>query len=242
MNGLMMRGLSFIPFMLRFIKRLFTRKNHVDFSAYNPSFIREELIKRCRIVVIDDERPALIDDLSNQGFAVDHDGSGNDTTKIEKNLYDLILLDFGGVGARFGRDEGLSLLRHIKRVNPATFILAYTSKSLKSDQSDFYRLTDATLQKDAGIADSFAKIESSLREALRVDRIWRALVEIGASGTGMKQEVEASVQEALRKRDIKLLEDTLRTKLSNNSGGELVSKLIDKMIDLVGKYTSGTKP
>jgi hypothetical protein len=107
--------------------------------------------------------------------------------------------------------------------------------SLASNQSDFYRLTDATLQKDAGIADSFAKIESSLREALRVDRVWRALVEIGANNSGAQQEIESSVEEALRKRDIKMLESTLRAKLSRNAGGELVSKLIDKFIELIGK-------
>jgi CheY-like chemotaxis protein len=99
-------------------------------SEYNPKLSRQELIRRARLLIIDDEKPQLIDDLKKDGFSVDYDAAGNDTAKIEKNLYDLIILDFGEVGKNFGKDHGLSLLKHIKRVNPAAFVLAYTSKSL----------------------------------------------------------------------------------------------------------------
>jgi CheY-like chemotaxis protein len=62
-------------------------------ASYNPQLTREELIKRCRILVIDDERPSLIDDLTRDGFAVDHDEKGDEVGRIERNLFDLILLD-----------------------------------------------------------------------------------------------------------------------------------------------------
>ena len=152
-------------------------------ADYNPHLTREGLQRRSRILVIDDQKPDLIIDLSNACFAVDHDSNGNDITKIEKNLYDMILLDFGGVGLRWGDDEGLSLLRHIKRVNPAPFVLAYTSKNLTPTQSEFYRLTDGTLYKDAGIQESLEKIEDSLRIAMDVERLWRATLKLALEKT-----------------------------------------------------------
>jgi hypothetical protein len=81
------------------MRNLFKRKN---LSDYNPNLSRPELIRRSRILMIDDDQPKLIEDLKADGFSVDYDPTGNDTAKIEKGLYDLIILDFGGVGAKFG--------------------------------------------------------------------------------------------------------------------------------------------
>lgn len=185
--------------------------------------------------MIDDQRPKLLEDLGKQGFSIDYDSTGDDTSKIEKNLYDLILLDFGGVGERFGKDEGLSLLRHIRRVNPAPFILAYTSKSLTSAQSDFYRMTDATLSKDAGIEESFSKIETSLREALNLERVWNALLTVGARDERSKKEMDRVLTSALKRRNIDLLSEHLHNRIGSAGNGELVDKLIGKMLDLLGK-------
>lgn len=79
---------------------------------------RTELVNRSRVLVIDDEAPGLLADLKEYGFAVDHasDFSAQLSNSIEQCQYDLILLDFGEVGTKFGDEEGLSLLKHIKAV------------------------------------------------------------------------------------------------------------------------------
>lgn len=152
-------------------RRLWTARS-ANIAQYNPQLTRDDLIHRCRILVIDDQRPALIDDLTRTGFSVDYDPSGDDMGNVEKPLYDLILLDFGGVGENYGKDQGLSLLWHIKRINPSQFVLAYTSKSLPPSQSsDFYKLTDGIMSRDAGIQESFEKLEESLKQTVKVDRI-----------------------------------------------------------------------
>jgi DNA-binding response OmpR family regulator len=138
-----------------------TRRKHID--ELRSPMPREELIRRSRVLFVDDERPTLIDDLKAAHFSAEHvaDIDNNNLDLIDRKLYDLILLDFGNVGKAFGRDEGLALLRHIKRVNPATVVLAYTAKALAADHSDFYRLADGVLAKDAGIADSLEKVASA---------------------------------------------------------------------------------
>jgi len=207
-------------------------------SDYNPNLSRQELIRQSRILMIDDEQPALIEDLRKDGFSVDYDPTGNDTTKIEKNLFDLIILDFGGVGKNFGKDQGLSLLKHIKRVNPAPFVLAYTSKSLPAEQSEFYRLTNGTLFKDAGIQESFSKIEDSLRQAHNVERIWAAVLQLTLKNPEDKKELEATLLKCLKKKKF----DTLYELLTHHVGAaikdSLVGILIKKLVALAS--TGGT--
>jgi DNA-binding NarL/FixJ family response regulator len=195
---------------------------------------RDDLIHRCRILVIDDERPALIDDLTRTGFSVDYDSSGDDMGNVEKHLYDLILLDFGGVGEKYGKDQGLSLLRHIKRINPSQFVLAYTSKSLPPHQSsDFYRLTDGTLSKDAGIQESFEKIEESLKEAVKVDRIWNATLASIPSARDRKQ-LERAMNISINKRSSEPIR-RVAERLPSIAGEKVVEKSIEKVIELVFK-------
>ena len=108
-------------------------KGKKSIASVNTKLPREELLRISRILVVDDEEPELIKDLRNANFAVDYlpDITSANMNCIDRPIYDLILLDFGNVGKTFGADEGLSLLRHIKRVNPSIVVLSYTSKALK---------------------------------------------------------------------------------------------------------------
>lgn len=201
-------------------------------SDFEPRLSREELIKRARILVIDDEKPLLISELEKVGFSVQYDPTGDDTSRVERQLYDLVVLDYSGVGKNHGTDQGLSLLRHIRRVAPATRVLAYTSKPLGADQSEFYRLTSGTLLKDEGITESLKCVEDELRKALQLEFIWSALLVM----TGVEPD---SVSEAdLRKGLVKALKsrnkDAFKKALSSGLKG-VAGMAIDS---LVGKIFS----
>jgi DNA-binding NarL/FixJ family response regulator len=167
---------------------MFWRKK--DLSSYRRNIPRQELRRRSRLLVIDDERPTLIDDLQRSGFAVDYqpDITSHNLSLLDSGTYDLILLDFANVGTTLGQDHGLTLLRYIKRANPATFVVAYTSKSLGADHADFYRNADGVLPKDAGIADSIEKIEDSLQKAIGVENVWRGLLNLSGISPGSDED------------------------------------------------------
>jgi len=154
---------------------MFSKKNIDELTLKLP---REELVRRSRILVVDDEKPDLIEDLVNLGFAVNflEDITTENASKIESAIYDLILLDFGNVGKTFGDNEGLDLLRHIKRVAPSIVVLTYTSKALGTEHAEFYRQADGTLAKDAGIGDSVKKIEEALERAHSISHVWSSLL------------------------------------------------------------------
>src|SRR5204863_9974119 len=85
---------------------------HRTIDSLKPKISRDELRRRSRLLVIDDERPDLIDDLQHAGFSVDHrsDIDKQHLSVLDQPLYDAVLLDFGNVGTTSGSDQGLSLL------------------------------------------------------------------------------------------------------------------------------------
>lgn len=220
----------------------FSEDDTPSINTFKPNISREKLKRTCRILFIDDEKVDLVDDLKNEGFSADQDFVGSDITKIERGYFDLIVLDYKGVGARYGSDEGLSLLRSIKRVNPSVYILAYTSQNLPpSKSSEFYTLCDGTLNKDAGVADSVQRIESALREAVLPERIWKGILMCAAiePGTEKASKLEKQVVSALmnskREQALAYIENDFP-----GLGGSLISALIDKLATFaIDKALSG---
>lgn len=199
---------------------------------------REELVRRSRILIIDDERPELIDDLHRSHFAVDYEADirpENLSEKLDNRLYDLILLDFGQVGEGLGKEQGLSILRHIKRVNPAIVVLAYTSKALGTEHADFYRLADGVLAKDAGVAESMRRIEEALQKSHSVENLWRGVLAV--SGVQADSDTDKEWQDLVVRgiKKPKKLRD-FRERLTGSVGAELAQKiaigLVEKIVEI----------
>ena len=135
-------------------------------SDFDGPLSREELIRRGRIALIDDETPILLEHLRNSQFFVDHDSRGDDLRKYEAQLYDVAIVDYYGVGQTLGPAQGLDLLKHIRRVSPGTRLIAYTSRSLNAVESEFFRLSHIVLPKDMGLGDSMALVKTKFENHL----------------------------------------------------------------------------
>ncbi len=220
---------------------IFQKKRLCDLKVTLP---RDELVRRSRILIIDDERPDFIKDLTDAGFSVDHlpDVTTSSINKIERPLYDLILLDFGNVGTTLGEDQGLALLRHIKRVNPAAVVYSYTSKSLGTKHADFFRLSDGVLAKDAGIGDSIEKIEAGLRKAHSIDNVWAAFLAVAGVQPGSKEDEEWQDQ-MIRSLGSDKKQIAFKAKVTQFLGSEEVRKagigLLEKVVEMALKAYVG---
>jgi len=213
-------------------------------SSINTKLPREELLRRSRVLVIDDEKPEIIEDLKRSHFAVDYypDIDSSNIDVIERPLYDLVLLDFGNVGRQFGNDEGLSLLRHIKRVNPAIIVLSYTSKALAAGHADFYRLSDGVLAKDAGISESLEKIEEGLRKAHNLQNVWMGLLTVCDVKPGSKEDKEWQdllVRGLNREAKMNKLKSNVTKLLSSTEAQKIGMTLLTKAMELAVKSTWG---
>lgn len=202
------------------------------------------MIQRSRILFIDDEKPELIDDLQEAGYAVDHKSDIVPQTchLIDQNKYDLILLDFGNVGKKFGEDEGLSLLRYIIRVNPTSVVISYTSKALPAKHADFFILTEGTLPKDAGISDSIEKIDEGLTKAHSIERNWNALLhELGIVKDSKEDNdlQDEYIRSLKNPKKSNLFEKKINTLTSRDSFGdatkEIATTIVIKLISIGAK-------
>lgn len=218
------------------------KKHRIDKLEVQLS--REELRRRSRILIVDDEKPELIEDLGKAGFSVDYqpDITKDNMHVIERPTYDLLVLDFGNVGAAFGPDQGLSLLRHIRRVNPSIVVLAYTSKSLGTEHADFFRVADGVLSKDAGITESMEKIEESLAKALSIQNLWAGMLNVVGVQPGSKKDLEWQDLYVRGLNKQSKLKD-LKQKVAESVGGEGALQIglliLDKLIDLGMKAAMG---
>ena len=205
---------------------------------------REELLRRSRILIVDDEKPDIIQDLKRSGFSVDYEADINQENldMIERSTYDLIILDFGSVGLYFGADQGLSLLKHLKRVNPTAKVLAYTSKALSTEHADFFRLTDGVLAKDAGIGDSMEQIEQALRSAQDIKHLWKGLLHAAGVLPNSKQDL---VWQDLYVRGLRKPKQmpNLASRLNRDLGSELAKKvstiILEKLVEAGAKWVIG---
>lgn len=200
-----------------------------------PNLSREHLKRNCRIIFIDDEKLELVDDLKKEGFSAEQDFSGDNIQNIEKGYYDLIILDYNGVGKRYGEDQGLALLKSIKRVNPSVYVLAYTTQNLSPEKSsEFYTLTDGTLNKDLGVGDSISRIEDALKDAVRPERLWLGILKCKSIPPASKQalELERKVMKAILNAKQEEVNALLGDSLSGGDGKDLILFLAKKLIEL----------
>lgn len=151
-----------------------------SFASLTRPPTRDELVRKARVALLDDDTPEVLEDLRASGFAVDHIKNVSDRQfgVLESGLYHLLLLDFGGIGTRVGADEGLDVLKHLRRVSPSLRIVAFTGRTFDASKADFFRKCDQVLKKDAGIRETLEAVEAELAIALTPAHQWKSLLTI----------------------------------------------------------------
>src|ERR1041385_4826910 len=90
----------------------------------------EEIRKKARIVVIDDDESAFpYELLQKEGYNVSYWPRIEKLKELESGEYDLIILDIAGVTDKtISLTDGAGVLMHLKRRNPAQLIIAYSGQ------------------------------------------------------------------------------------------------------------------
>jgi DNA-binding response OmpR family regulator len=153
---------------------IFSRRSIHDL---NPRLVFDELVKRTRILVIDDKDDEFpFEFMRKQGYSIDHWKDVIDLGKLEAGFFDIIILDIGGVGTALDASkEGIAVLTHIKRVNPSQVVVAYSGQSHESSKIDFFRLADAYVSKPATAIDWKERIDDLVRTTMTTQYYWGVL-------------------------------------------------------------------
>jgi len=195
-------------------------------GSYENGINRDVLIQSGRILFADDELVPLVDELESAGFSVNHDKTGHDfESQVVGQFFDVAIIDYSGVGMKYGQKQGLDLMKYVRRVSPRTRIIAYTSQGLGSDKSDFYRLADAVLAKDAGVNEALEVVEGQLQKAFSKQHLFDALLKkLDISSEKDKELIKGAIEKALKNKDQGGLKSNVK---------KIVGAAADKGVDLI---------
>lgn len=149
-----------------------------ELEKYKSNLEFEELKKRTRIVVIDDEIGFPIDLFKNEGYSIDKWDKVVDYGKLESGLYDIIILDIKGVALHISSEDGLGVLESIKQKNPSQIIIAFSQHSYDLSKARFWELADEKIAKPSDFLKIKKIIDNLIDKKFRPERYISTLHEI----------------------------------------------------------------
>jgi len=197
------------------------------FKIFNfkwPDLSFDELKKRTRILIIDDENFEYIPLFKGDGYAIDKwdDIKTEKLTELEEGLYDIILLDIQGVGKELSQDQGFGILRHLKRSNPTQIIIAYSNSDYNLRYQDFFQLADDTIGKTSDYFDFKEIVDKNIRKLFSYEYYY-SLVEKEINNKADIKKVQQYFNKSLKTRDTKVFSHYLN---SINLPKDIVSVII----------------
>jgi len=143
----------------------------------NPSF--EEVVKRSRILVIDDKDFPYLPLFRRDGYSITKWNSVKSLAELENSTYDIILLDLHGVARHVSANDGLGVLEHIRTASPHQIVIAYSSEEFPLKYQKFFDMADEVLSKTADFTDFKRSVDNLLTQRFAlgfyVDRAFETL-------------------------------------------------------------------
>lgn len=199
-----------------------------------PTF--EEIKKRARLLVIDDDSFVYLDLFKKNGYAIDQWRDVDDLSKLENGSYDIILLDVQGVGKSLSNEQGLGILRHIRSVNPAQIVIAFSGSDYSLKYQDFFKLADATLAKSADYVEFQRQVDDLLRERFSMGFYINRIAQIANVMPSERSKLEREARDAIRKREPGRLRAFLKDKVLSKENVEFAVSAAKVAIEVAEKW------
>ncbi len=169
------------------------------FSKTNwPELTFEEIKKRARILVIDDNDFPYQELFERDGYSIDKWEDVIDLQKLEDGYYDIILLDIQGVGTSHTEEQGFGILKHLRSTSPTQIVIAYSNADWSLKYQEFFDLADSRLDKRADYVEFKRTVDSLLRERFSlgfyISRIEKVLGDLVSDHEKLKNLVEKSIR------------------------------------------------
>lgn len=190
-----------------------------------PSVSHSEIVKRARLLVIDDGEFPFEKLFTRDGYNVKKWDRIENLGELENGNFDLILLDLMGVGSEESLTDGLGLIEHLKERNPSEIVVAYSNSEFSVDAQPFFAQADAVLHKTRDDYVRFKRVVDELLEkrfsyGFYASVLDRELADFGPAAT-------KRARKAIAKRN----DDGLRQDLESY-GVDL--KTVDRVVTVVG--------
>jgi len=164
----------------------FRRKRIADISKPVPL---AELRRHAKIVVIDDEPDSFpADALRAEGYHIEQWTTVENLGRLESGDFDIIILDIAGVAKQITNEDGLGILEHLKKYNPAQIIIAFSGQSYDIEKTKFFTKADDVLAKPVEPLACKEVIDALLSERLTLAHYWQGFASVlAANGLSQKQ-------------------------------------------------------
>lgn len=134
------------------------KSKHQEIEINRARVDIEELKKRLRIVVIDDEDSFPVKLFQEAGYSIDKWDKVENYNKLESGFYDIIVLDIAGIALHISENDGLGVLEDLKSYNPTQIIIAFSQHSFDLSKAKFWQLADDQIAKPS----DFLKIKRAI--------------------------------------------------------------------------------
>jgi hypothetical protein len=133
-----------------------------------PDIPFDEIKKRSRLLVIDDDDFPYQTLFERDGYTLEKWPDVTDLPKLESGYFDILLLDLQGVGRQQSSEQGLGILRHLRKTTPAQIIIAYSSADWPLKYQEFFEQADAVLGKSSDYFDFKRKVDELLEQRFSI--------------------------------------------------------------------------
>ncbi len=186
-----------------------------------PELSLEEIKRRARVLIIDDKGFAYGDLFRRDGYAIDEWKDVDNLSRIENGSFDLILLDMHGIGKSVTSDQGMGILRHIRKVAPSQLVVAFSDSDFSLKYHDFFKEADAILPKSADYVDFKRAVDDLLKSRFSLG-FYLERVKSNVGLADYNSFVEKETKSAISSGDSSTLRQKLLERLSDKTTVEAV--------------------
>lgn len=202
-------GLTILLSCVNFIAtKVYNRRNEADKSFFwqdkQMDILKiqqlefNELKRKTRIVVIDDEDSFPVELFRNEGYSIDKWDSVKDYGLLEAGNYDIIVLDIKGIALHISEEDGLGVLESLKKSNPAQIIVAFSQHSFDLSKSKFWELADEKLAKPSDFLKIKRVLDNLIKTQFKPERYLNYLDEI-YSNSGLHNDQIKKIKKIVEK-------------------------------------------
>jgi len=199
----------------------------------------EQVRKHARILVIDDHAFPAERTFTRDGYHFERWAAIKNLSQLTDGHYQLILLDVQGVGlAESPLKQGLGILEHIKKTNPAQAVILYSSDTYSVSSSKYIVLADAFLDKSSSYVEYKDQVDRLLLEQATPGYfISRMNQQLGSSATMVPKAVKLA-SNAFKSGNSSRLDRYLRTKLPDSGQVDTALKVVSVGISIIALFAT----
>jgi DNA-binding response OmpR family regulator len=195
-----------------------------------PELSLEEIKKRARLLVVDDNEFPYKELFDRDEYNIDKWDDIENLSKLENGYYDIILLDIQGVGKSHSEEQGFGILKHLRATTPAQIVIAYSNADWSLKYQDFFDLADSRLDKRADYVEFKRNVDKLLSDRFSLG-FYVGRIENILSGSGLDgDDLKIILEKHIKKRNVGKLSRYLHTNVADKEKVQIALSVVQTAI------------